>query len=70
MGVSPASTFCLPLREQTIPTIAQPTETIVERPTEMTSRPTGDEREHEPGHGLPVVRHRLLADSPTPGGGA
>ena len=38
LGVSPASTFFLPLREQTIPTIAQAIETIVEMPPEMIRR--------------------------------
>ena len=39
LGVSPASTFCFPLREQMIPAMAQPIETIVESPAEMMSRP-------------------------------
>ena len=38
LGVSPASTFFLPLREYTIPTIAQAIEMIVEKPAEMISR--------------------------------
>ena len=56
----PASTFRLPFREQTIPVIAQPTETIDDRPNEITSRPTATTREHEARDRLPVVRHGRL----------
>ena len=76
LGVSPASTFLLPFREQTIPVIAQPTETIDDSPNEITSRPTRDEREARtrrrparcPGTGGCGYAH--WGGWPQPGGGA
>ena len=53
-GVSPASTFFLPLREYTIPTIAQPIETIDERPAEMISRPPETSENTKPATAGPL----------------
>jgi hypothetical protein len=53
-GVSPDSTFRLPLRERTIPVIAHPIEMIVERPAEMMSSPRATTEKTKPATAGPL----------------
>ncbi len=74
MGVSPRSTFLLPFREQTIPVIAQPTDTIDDSPNEITRRPTETIEKTNPTIACPLSGtggcHAHWGGCPHPGGGA
>ena len=54
LGVSPASTFFFPFREHTIPAMAQPSETIVDRPAEITSSPSATSESTKPATACPL----------------